>query len=90
MDVITQLKCIPASLWSWDDVIDTPQGIAKVEFGFLKDRGAMASGRLEVIVLPDTTYQIQHQTLSGDWFLQSQQDNDSQEPFAQAHEPNPL
>ena len=50
----------------------------------------MARGRLEVIVLPDTAYQIQHQTLSGDWFLQSQQDNDSQEPFAQAHEPNPL
>lgn len=39
---MTQLHCMPASLWSWNYGIETPQGIATVEFNFLKDEGEIA------------------------------------------------
>ena len=77
---MTQLHCIPTSLWSWNYGIETPQGTATVEFNFLKDEGEIA--------LPDTTYSIQHPMLSGEWLLK--QGQDVQDSIAQARKPNPL
>lgn len=76
---MTQLHCIPASMWGWNYGIETSQGTARIELKVMKDEGE--------IVLPDESYTITHPMLSGEWALK-QDSEDSM--VAQAQKPNPL
>lgn len=76
---MTQLHCIPASMWGWNYGIETSQGTARIELKVMKDEGE--------IVLPDESYTITHPMLSGEWVLKQ----DSEDSIvAQARKPNPL
>ncbi|KAI9131675.1 hypothetical protein [Acaryochloris sp. CCMEE 5410] len=77
--MMTQLHCIPASMWGWNYGIETSQGTARIELKVMKDEGE--------IVLPDESYTITHPMLSGEWALK-QDSEDSM--VAQAQKPNPL
>lgn len=79
--MMTQLQCIPASMWGWNYGIETSQGIARIELKVMKDEGE--------IILPDESYTITHPMLSGEWtFTQVIDGKDS--IVAQARKPNPL
>lgn len=78
---MTQLQCIPASMWGWNYGIETSQGTARVEFKVMKDEGE--------IVLPHTSYFIEHPMLSGEWMLKQVTDG-KDSMVARARKPNPL
>lgn len=78
---MTQLQCIPVSMWGWNYGIETSQGTARIELKVMKDEGE--------IVLPDDNYMIVHPMLSGEWtFIQVTDGKDS--IVARARKPNPL
>lgn len=79
--MMTQLQCIPASMWGWNYGIETSQGTAMVEFKVMKDEGE--------IVLPQTSYSIEHPMLSGEWMLKQVTDG-KDSMVARAQKPNPL
>lgn len=79
--MMTQLQCIPTSMWGWNYGIETSQGTARVELKVMKDEGE--------IVLPQTSYSITHPMLSGEWTLQQVIDGKNSR-VARARKPNPL
>ncbi|BDM81787.1 hypothetical protein AM10699_46540 [Acaryochloris marina MBIC10699] len=76
---MTQLQCIPASMWGWNYRIETSQGTARIELKVMKDEGE--------IILPDASYTITHPMLSGEWSLKQDREESI---VAQARKPNPL
>ncbi|WP_299487611.1 hypothetical protein [Acaryochloris sp. IP29b_bin.137] len=76
---MTQLHCIPASMWGWNYGIETSQGTARIELKVMKDEGE--------IILPDESYTITHPMLSGEWVLKQDREDSI---VAQARKPNPL
>lgn len=79
--MMTQLHCIPASMWGWNYGIETSQGTARIELKVMKDEGE--------IVLPQASYAITHPMLSGEWTL-TQVTDGKDSIVARARKPNPL